>query len=53
MYLDSSIFNSQSTSNLGSPSTIHDSVVTNQIANNAKSIVKRTLSLVDDLVMIN
>ena len=52
-YLDGGIFHSQSTSDLGSTTTIHNSVVTNQVANDAKSIVQRTLGFVDDLVTIN
>lgn len=48
-YLDSGILNSDGAGNLSSTTTINDTVVTDQVTHDAKSIVKRTLGLINDL----
>lgn len=49
--LDGGILDGEGAGNLSSSTSIDDTVITNQVANDAKSIVQGTLSLVDNLVV--
>jgi hypothetical protein len=47
--LDCSIFDGKGAGNFSSSSTIDNAIVSDQISNNAKGIMKRSFGLIDDL----
>jgi len=47
--LDCSIFDGKGAGNFSSSSTIDNAIVSDQISNNAKGIMKRSFRLIDDL----
>jgi hypothetical protein len=47
--LDRSIFNSEGAGDFSSSSTIDNAIISDQISNNAKSIMERSFRLINDL----
>ena len=49
--LDGGILNGERAGNLSSSTSVDNAVITNQVADDAKSIVQGTLSLIDNLIV--
>lgn len=51
-YLNGSILNSERTCNLSSTTTVYDAVISDQVPDNAQSVMQRSFGFVDDLISL-